>query len=123
MIRERIKHQKTQSVKSYTSLRLTMLSMLLFAIGVALALVLATRFLTDWYIKQKYLSDERRAERVAEYVADLQKYVTDRGLSCDDTREISKWSQEQKYLYILIYKDDKLLFESGQYEEENLSDR
>ena len=48
----------------------------------------------------------------------MQKYVTDNGLSCDDTKEISKWAQEYKYLYVLIYKDDKLLFESGRYEEE-----
>ena len=99
-----------------------MLSMLLFALGIALALFFATNFFTDRYIKNKYLSEERRAQRAEEYVEDLQRFVTDRALSCDDTKEIAKWAQGQRYLYVLIYKDDQLLFESGQYEEENNSE-
>ena len=118
MIKERIKHERIQSVKTYTSLRLTMLSMLLFALGVAIALFFATNFITDGYIQKKYLSEEKKSERAETYVKELQKYVTDNGLSCDDTKEISKWAQGYKYLYVLIYKDDKLLFESGRYEEE-----
>ena len=118
MIKERIKHQETRVVKSYSSLRLTMLSTLLFALGVALLLFFVTNFLADRYIEHKYLSAEEREKRVEAYKDDLQKYVTDNDLSCDDTKEISKWAQAHKYLYVLIYKDDKLLFESGQYEEE-----
>ena len=95
-----------------------MLSMLLFALGVAIALFFATNFITDGYIQKKYLSEEKKSERAETYVKELQKYVTDNGLSCDDTKEISKWAQGYKYLYVLIYKDDKLLFESGRYEEE-----
>ena len=103
----------------YTSLRLTMLSTLLFALGVAIVLFLATNLLTDRYIQSKYLSEEKRAQRAAAYVDELQEYVTNGALSCDDTKEIAKWAQSYKYLYVLIYKDDKLLFESGRYEEEN----
>ena len=119
MIKERIKHQETHAVKHYTSLRLTMLSTLLFALGIALLLFFASNFLSDHYIQKKYMSDERRKERGDSYVEDLQNFVTSNGLSCDDTKEISKWAQNHKYLYLLIYKDDKLLFESGTYEEEN----
>ena len=118
MIRERLKHQESQSVKNYTSLRFTMLSMLLFALGIALALFFATNLIADGYIQKKYLSEEKKAERSKEYVEDLQEYVTGLGLSCDDTKEISEWAQSYKYLYVLIYKDDKLLFESGRYEEQ-----
>ena len=118
MIKERIKHQESQTV-NYTSLRLTMLSTLLFALGVAIALFFATNLIADGYIQRKYLSEEKKAERAAAYVEDLQRYVTNGNLSCDDTKEISKWAQGYKYLYVLIYKDDKLLFESGRYEEEN----
>ena len=95
-----------------------MLSMLLFALGIALALFFATNLIADGYIQKKYLSEEKKAERSKEYVEDLQEYVTGLGLSCDDTKEISEWAQSYKYLYVLIYKDDKLLFESGRYEEQ-----
>ena len=117
MIKERIKHQQTQGRK-YTSLRLTMLSMLLFALGVAIVLFFTTNFFADRYIQRKYLSEQRRAERAAEYVEDLQQFVTQGNLSCDDTKEIARWARGYRYLYVLIYKDDKLLFESGRYEEE-----
>ena len=117
MIKERIKHKEIHAAKTYSSLRLTMLSTLLFALGVALALLFAINFLADRYIDHTYLSEEKRSERAETYKNDLQKYVTDNGLSCDDTAEISKWAKSYKYLYVLIYKDDKLLFESGRYEE------
>lgn len=93
--------------------------MLLFALGVALALFFATNLIADGYIQKKYLSEENKAQRAGEYVEDLQEYVTNLGLSCDDTKEIAKWAQGYRYLYVLIYKDDELLFESGRYEEEN----
>ena len=100
-----------------------MLSMMLFAFGVAIALFLATNFLSKLYIQKRYLSEESKAERAAEYKEELQQFVTSNNLSCDDAKEISKWAQKNKYLYIQIYKDDKLLFESGQYEEEEEPDK
>ena len=114
MIRERIKHQQAQEVRDYAALRNTMLSTLLFALGVALALFFASKLIFNNYVERNYLSEEKRIERLEEYKDDLQKYVSDRGLSCEDTSEISKWAKGHKYLYVLIYKDDKLLFESGQ---------
>lgn len=96
-----------------------MLSMLLFAVGIALALFFVSNFLFDRYIENKYLSSESKAERAEEHKNDLQSFVTSNGLSCSDTKKIAEWAQGNRYLYILIYKDDQLLFESGQYEDEN----
>ena len=96
-----------------------MFSTLLFGVGIALVLFFVTNFLADFYIQKKYMSEERRKERAASYVEDLQNYVTENGLSSDDTNEISKWAKEYRYLYVLIYKDDKLMFESGNYESSN----
>ena len=96
-----------------------MLSTLLFALGIAITLFFVSNFFFDRYIDKKYLSEEQKAQRIEAYKEDLQKYVTDNGLSCDDTKRIAEWAQNNKYLYLLIYKDDQLLFESGQYEEED----
>ena len=96
-----------------------MFSTLLFGVGIALVLFFVTNFLADLYIQKKYMSEERRKERAASYVEDLQNYVTENGLSSDDTNEISKWAKGYRYLYVLIYKDDKLMFESGNYESSN----
>ena len=91
-----------------------MLSTLLFALGVALALFLGTNILADRYIDHKYLSDERSTERLEEYYEELQTYVTEKNLSSKDTKELSEWANDYNYLYVLIYKGDDLLFESGQ---------
>ena len=117
MIREKIKYVEKRKSKSYSSLRLAMLSTLLFALGIAIALFLVSKILFNGYIDRKYLSDESKAQRIADYREDLQRYVTEEGLSCDDTRKIAEWAKNNKYLYLLIFKDDKLLFESGQYDE------
>ena len=95
-----------------------MLSTLLFALGVAIMLFFVSNFLFDRYIDKKYLSEEAKNSRIEEYKNDLQNYVTENGLSCDDTKKISEWAKNNKYLYLLIYKDDQLLFESGQYGED-----
>ena len=91
--------------------------MLLFALGVAIALFLISNFLLDKYIDVKYLSEEKVTERTNDFSNDLQSYVTARGLSCEDIDKISDWAGEHKYLHVLIYKGEKLLFESGKYED------
>ena len=100
-----------------------MLSNLLFALGVAIALFFLSNFLFDRYIERRYLSDEKKDERIHEYKEDLQGYVTNNGLKCDDTAKIAEWAKDKKYLYILVYKDDKLLFETGTYEKEKVENK
>ena len=119
MIKERIKHQEAQAGKRYASLRNTMFSTLLFGLGIALLLFFVTNFLSDLYIQKRYMSEERQKQRAESYVEDLQNFVTENGLSSDDTDEIAKWAKGYRYLYVLIYKDDKLMFESGNYESGN----
>ncbi len=122
MIREKIKHIESRSSKSYVSLRLTMLSTLLFALGVALALFLVSNFISDYCIEAKYLSENSKAERASSYKDELQNYVTEEGLGCDDIGKIAEWAEKHKYLYLLIYKGDDLLYESGRYDEKNGSE-
>ena len=90
-----------------------MLANLLLAIVVALALFLLSKMLFDNYIDKKYLSEDSKTARINGYRDALQNYVTENNLDCDDTDKISTWAKAQKYLYILVYKDDRLLFETG----------
>ncbi len=92
---------------------------LLFAIISAALIFAVINFGVDRYIETEYLSKENREERSEWYRTDLQSYVTENGLDSDDTRQIAKWAQGNRYLYVLIYKDDELLFESGDYSEDD----
>ena len=90
--------------------------MLLFSLGVAIALFLVTNFIFDKYIDVRYLSESRVTKRTEEYRDDLQVYVAEHDLGNDDIGKISKWASEHKYLRTLIYDGDKLMFESGNQE-------
>ena len=100
-----------------------MLANLLLAIAVALALFFLSKMLFDSYIDKKYLSEDSKTARINGYRDALQNYVTENNLDCDDTDKISTWAKAQKYLYILVYKDDQLLFETGRYVEEKVENK
>ena len=123
MIRDKIKHSDVHSEKSYASLRFTMLCNLLFALAVAVALFFLSSLLFSEYVENVYLSDEKKEGRINKYRDALQTYVTENNLSSDDTDRISAWAKAQKYLYILVYKGDQLVFETGWYEEEKVENK
>ena len=101
--------------KSYASLRLTMLSNLLLAIGIAVVLFLVSNILLDRYVEDIYLAEDKREERIDYLVEDLKAYITDNELVYANVDKISEWSNEHKYLYMLIYQgeNDKPLYETG----------
>lgn len=68
-------------------------------------------------IENYYLSDHERKERMDHYVKDLQSYVTQNGLTGTDNKEFAEWAENNRYLYLMVYKDDQLLFDSGAYDE------
>ena len=117
MIRNKIDYRKKRQELSFSSLRLKMVGALLFGVSLALLLLIVVNLLTRRYIETDYLSDESKSERAEEYLADLQRYVTENGLTVDDASKIAAWAKNNKYIYVLIYKDDQLLFESGKYDD------
>ena len=92
-----------------------MIFTMLFGIALALSLMLLVSFLGNRYINNKYLSDEKKTERYEIYKNELQEYVTNNNLTSDDTAAIADWAEQHKYLYLLIFNGEELLFESGQY--------
>ncbi len=104
---------KPRSTGSCSSIRLTMIFIMLFGIAVAVLLFFLINFSVRRYISEKYLTPENAEERNKSYREELQAYITDNRLDSDDIDEIAKWAQKQKYLYIMIYKDDEILFQTG----------
>ena len=64
------------------------------------------------YIERTYLSEENKEAREISYVADLQNYILENGIESTDSKLFSEWVQMQKYVYLMIYKDDELFFSS-----------
>ena len=94
----------------------TLYTALLFSMAVALCFAIAAYFAVKIggtaVIDKKYATDEMRAERELNFAKELQKYVDENELSSEDTVEIARWVRNYKYLYVMIYKEDKLIIDS-----------
>lgn len=90
-----------------------MLGTLIFGFALSVLLLLVINLGARWYISDVYLSEDNVAKRAKEYETDLQKYVSDNYLTVDDADKIAEWAQDNKYLYVLIYKDNELWYDSG----------
>lgn len=101
------------------SLRLTFLIFLVIASVLSVATFLLFNSLGIGAIDKYYMSEDASEKREAEYVSDLQDYITDNGLTTKDTARIAKWVRENKYLYVMLFTpDDELILDSGMAENE-----
>ena len=102
-----------------SSLRFTLLTALVVSLFFAAISYVVVRFGSGVYISQYYTSEENRAIRENQYAKALQDYITRNELSSEDVKEISRWASSNRYVYIMVHKDDRLLFESGEIDKPN----
>ena len=83
------------------------------------AVVFAGLDFTVSYLIGRYFENPFYVERQNEkYAGKLQKYVTREGLSTKDGEALSRWVKKQNILYVQIYKDSILVFDSAYPEED-----
>ena len=99
--------------KRFRSMRLAMLAATVLAVGLAIGAFMLVQAVSNAHIKNIYVSEEKKAERELEYAMELQKYVTENNLSSEDVEMLAAWAQSNRYLYVMIEKEDKLIFETG----------
>lgn len=99
-----------------SSLKVSMFVTLAVGIILALFTYLACQVVSGAVIENYYLSEGERAERIDYFVENLQSYVTRNELTGSDNKEFAEWAENNRYLYLMVYKDDQLLFDSGAYE-------
>lgn len=95
-----------------SSLYLGLLISILLGLGSALLSYILIRSASYYYIANRYATAERQSERREEYLAELQAFVTENGISSEDTARIAEWAGEHRYTYLIIYKDNELFFTS-----------
>lgn len=99
--------------KLFKSLRLGMLVTIVLSIFLSVSCAVLTRGVFRNWIENKYNSKEAKKERYEDYVADLQGFVDKKQLSSNDTAEILKWVSSNRNIYLFIYKNDELFFDSS----------
>lgn len=76
----------------------------------------------NYLIENIYLSDSAVKDRTNNYYISFKKYVDDNDIKSDNIHGIYKWLNNNPEVYIMIYKDKKIVFESG-YDESYYNDQ
>ena len=97
----------------FKSLRMGMLITIIVSVLIGASCAVLTNTIFKKWIDNKYNSTESRNERYEEYVADLQTFVSRNNLSSRDTDKILDWVSDNRNIYLFIYKDDVLFFDSS----------
>ncbi|MBO5878946.1 MAG: hypothetical protein J6Q68_00125 [Clostridia bacterium] len=94
------------------SLRVRFFLLLVIVFGIGVSIFFLTHFAAFNYINTVYTSEESKKAREREFIRDLQSYVVANDISSEQTGKISEWTKANKYVYLLIYKDDQLFYTS-----------
>ncbi len=90
-------------------------------LSIGLLLAVVTYFLVEIVgtsvIDNVYLAEEHKEEREKYYAAALQDYVTVNSLTGEDNAAFAAWAKSNRYVYLMVYKDDQLFFDSGSVDE------
>ena len=71
-----------------------------------------TYYLSHNYIDNVYLETDNKKSRERSYIRDLQDFVDVNGISSENTSKLSEWAKDNKYVYLIIYKDNELFYTS-----------
>lgn len=99
------------NIKRTRSLKFRMLLALLHGASIAVLLLFLLSGLSDFLIKEYYMEPQAIEKRRAEYVEELQSFVTEHALSSSDIVQINDWVTGKRWVSLTLYKDSKLLFE------------
>ena len=103
---------KEKLKRFFHSLYIRLILVITFGVVVSVAAFMLMRHGGLYYIQNYYVSEENREVREAEYIENLRSYITQNGISSEDTDMIARWSQNNRYVYLLVYKNDELFFSS-----------
>ena len=95
------------------SLRTKMLFLIFVGAIASIGVYISVRFVINSIVDNHYNTEENRIIRQNEYIGNLQAYITDNEISSTDTADIAKWVRSNRYVYLLMYKDDELFFSEG----------
>ena len=114
--------KKNPTKKVRFSLYLSLILNIIIGLAAAVGVYLLAIGASNYYINNHYLSPESQRQRREDYLEDLQSFVSGRKLTFEDTDRIQEWAREHKYVYLLVQKDDLLLYPSD-IEEEKPDDK
>ena len=102
--------QKTKEL--LCSLRIRFVIVFLIAVAIGIGVYFTAHYLSYGYINDVYTNEENKKEREMSFISDLQSFVTLNNISSENTAKLSEWARDNKYVYLLIYRDNELFYTS-----------
>ena len=95
-----------------SSLRIRFIVVFISSVVLGIGVYFLVHSVSFNYINNVYLSEENKKDREKSYIEDLQSFVKSNEISSEDTTRIARWARENKYVYLIIYKDNELFYTS-----------
>ncbi len=94
------------------SLYFGLVGTILIGAFLAMAIFLGINAAAEYYITSFYMTDEKRQEREAEYISNLQSFVLENNITASDADKLQEWIEDNRYVFISVYDGEELLFSS-----------
>lgn len=98
--------------KRFKSLRTKTAVVVLIALIIGLAVYYLINGLSDLIISNVYCSEERSEQRLDAYADSFNSYVIKNDITSENYAQIKSWCKVQKYVYLSIYDNDILRYET-----------
>ncbi len=102
-----------QTVNKKNSLRFSLIRLLLLSIGASVCFFLLLNLIGNRLIDAYYLSSGYQEKKSGEYIGDFQEYVMENQLSTEDLDAVSDWVDRQKVVFLQLYQDGILIYDSS----------
>ena len=90
-----------------------MLFVIVFSLIISVSVGLLTQTFINKWIEEDYNSETSRKQRHENYIENLQTFIDKNNISSNDTEELTRWVRSNRNIYLFIYKDNQLFFDSG----------
>ncbi len=94
------------------SLRIRFILVFLISVSIGIGIYFTVHYFSFGYINDVYTSAENKKERELSFIKDLQSFVERNNISSENTAKLSEWARDNKYVYLLIYRDNELFYTS-----------
>ncbi len=97
------------------SLKNNLLALILLGIIGAGAIFMTVRFICNFAVDRYYVTEDKRDAREVQYMSDLQEFVRQNDLRADDLSRVSDWLASRRFVYIVLYRDDEVIFSADEW--------
>lgn len=103
----------TEKKKRFVSLSVKPLFVLLLGLVLGVCVCLLADFTGEQIIERQYMSEKAILKRTNKAAQEFQSFVRQNGVSTRDTDMLARWGETKKDYYIMLYHDQRQIFEIG----------